>query len=425
MVRTSGKAAQVSGLFGLLAASVSAQEVIGPTPAPSPTFRNTAPVTTVGDPSTPSLPAPGVSEIPGQREVVQFLRNPFQWGPFQFRPHANYRFTYGNGINASPGQQEKTAQHQISPGLLLVSQHLSLNYTPTLTYYSSDAFEDTLDHAASITANYTYGDWNFGLSHSYTKSSTPLIETAAQTDRQAHSTGASAHWQYSDKTSFDFSLSQQIQSAEDEDLNNSTQWSTMNWVNYHFSQKTDVGFGLGGGYVDMETGSDMTFEQIQARVGWNPGQKLRFDLHGGVEIRQFLDNDQSDLVNPIMGASAAYTPWEPTTFTLSASRSVDASFLQSQVVENTQVTAAVQQRLLGKLFLNLSGGFRTSEYQESGNEVQTDRSDDYTFVSAGLSTQILRKISASLFYQHSENSSSAEGFGFTSDQYGFQLGYRF
>ena len=377
------------------------------------------------DSTTPSLPAPGVSQFPGQRQVTQFLRNPLQWGPFQLRPHANYRFTYGDGINSGPGREQKTAQHQISPGLLLQSRHIALSYTPTLTYYSSDAFEDTLDHAASIAANYGLGDWAFGLSHSYTKTSTPMIETAAQTDRESHSTGLNAHWQYSNQTSFDFSLSQQIQSAEDEGLNNSKQWSTMNWVNYHFSPKTEVGFGLGGGYVDLEVGSDQTFEQVQGRIGWAPGEKLDLGVHGGVDIRQFVDGSMSDLVNPIMGASIAYSPWEPTTFTLNANRSVDASFFQNQIVENTSVSAGVRQRFLGRLFLGITGGIRTSEYQEASQEIQTDRSDDYTFISANLGTQILRKGSVSIFYQHSENTSSDEGFGFTSDQYGFQLGYYF
>src|SRR5690606_31463128 len=139
----------------------------------------------------------------------------------------------------------------------------------------------------------------------------------------------------SDKTSFDFSLSQAIQEADA--LNSSISWSSMNWVNYHWSEKSLIGLGAGGGYTKQDFGSDMTHEQLQARFGWNPGRKLNISVNGGVEFRQFVDSDFDDQVNPLFGASISYAPWEATTFSLSANRSIGSSLLQAQTTESTSL----------------------------------------------------------------------------------------
>jgi len=356
----------------------------------------------------------------------EFLKNPFTWGPFELRPFATYRFTYGTGFNSQPGREEDpTALNQISPGVLIRSEHISLTYTPTLNYYSSDAFDDTLDHHVSADAHYGVGDWNFSLGHTYVKSSSPLIETGAQTPQQSHSTGLSAHYQQSDDVSFDFTLSQQIQDTDD--LNSSKTWSLMNWANYHYSDKTLFGIGVGPGYTKQDFGSDMTYQQLQGRIDWRPGPKLSVNLNGGAEFRQFDDENAENQLNPIYGASIFYTPVEPTTFSLSANRSVGAALVQAQTSETTIVSAGLRQRIIRNFFFNAFGSFSSTDYHNftRGGDLAVDRSDEVTSFSLTLSTTVFERGTASVFYQRSQNDSSDEGFTFNSNQYGFQLGYRF
>lgn len=364
----------------------------------------------------------------GVETFEAFLQNPLQWGPFQLRPFGSYRFTYGNGLNVTPGTQVKTALHEVAPGAVLQSRHLSFRYSPTLKYYSASEFDDGIDHSASANAFFGVGDWTFNLGHSFSKTLSPLIETGAQTPQQSHNTALSAHYQYSDKTSFDFSLSQAIQEAEA--LNNSTSWSSMNWVNYHWSEDSLVGLGAGGGYTKQDFGSDMTHEQLQACLGWNPGSKLNFSINGGLEFRQFIDSDLGDQVNPLFGASISYQPWEATTFSLSANQSVGSSLLQAQTTENTSITAGIRQRFLGLLHLDLFAGFQQVDYQGFAGGApatgsQTDRTDDILSFSANLGARIFKKGDISVFFQRSENESSDESFTYDSNQYGFQIAYHF
>jgi hypothetical protein len=392
-------------------------------PAPPPSFQASS-----GASATSALVHDQVESFWGTEPFEAIADNPLQLGPFQLRPFATYRFTYGNGLNVTPGNQVTTALHEITPGAVLQSRHLSFRYAPTLRYYSSDAFKDGVDHAASANANFGLGDWVFNLVHSFSKTQSTLIETAAQTPQQSHNTSLSAHYQHADKTSFDFSLSQGIQEAEA--LNSSISWSSMNWANYHWTDNALVGFGAGGGYTKQDFGFDMTHEQVQGRIGWNPGLKLSVQLNGGLEFRQFSDSGVEDQLNPLFGASIGYTPWEATTFSLSANQSVGTSLLDAQATETKSISAGVRQRFLEILHLDLFAGFMMQDYQNvavqrSEATLETSRSDDILSFSAALGCTVFKKGDISVFYQHSQNESSAEGFTYDSDQYGFQIAYSF
>jgi hypothetical protein len=364
----------------------------------------------------------------GIDQFEAFINNPLQWGPFQLRPFASYRLTYGDGLNVTPGNQVTTTLHEITPGAILQSRHLSIRYAPTLKYYSSDAYDDGIDHSASLMATFGVDEWMFTIDHSFSMSDSVLIETGTQTPRQNHNTLLSALYQYSEKTSLEFNLSQDIQ--ESESLNSSIGWSSMNWINYHMTEKTSVGVGIGGGYTMQDFGSDMTHEQLQGRIGWSPGPNLTAGLNGGVEFRQFADSGIEDQVNPLFGASIGYTVWHATTLSLSANQSVRTSLLNAQATESVSISGGVRQRFLKVLHLDLFGEFIQNDYQNvvsQGEEgtLETSRTDDILSFSANLGFTVFKKGDISIFYQHSQNESSAEGYTYDSDQYGFQISYHF
>ena len=414
-------------LLSLLSVAAQAQDapVIVPSPAPA----APRPLSSRPPSSYASSPAPATSAIVHEQaasfwEPLEIERiSPFRWGPFQIRPFADYRYTYGNGLNAQPGQQENTALHRITPGITASSKRFVLTYSPSLSYYSNDDFNDSLDHLASVSSTFGYEDWVFGLNYSYSKTEPILIETGQQTPTKSHTFGFTAHYQYSDKTSYDFSLSRTSQKTDLNDLKN---WSSMNWLNYHFSDKTTFGVGAGAGFSDQTEGSNSIYEQIQGRIGWRPGPKLTLDLNGGVEFRQFMDSAADDDIFPLMGLSINYALFESTVLQLSANQSVGSSLLDGQITENTSVSAGFRQRLLRRLNFDLFARYGTTDYQSTTSAVATEtRSDEFTSISASLGATFREKGTISVFYERSKNNSSAEGLSYTSDQYGVQIGYRF
>src|SRR5262249_25812607 len=135
--------------------------------------------------------------------VPEFL----DWGPVRARPHLLYRFLYGDGIPAAPGQQEKTAINEIYPGITLnIGEHWWLDYTPTLRYYSNSKFRDTLDHSVSLSGTASYESGVYSLLQSFSTSSESLAETAGQTDTENFVTALNAAWQLGSKMSLELGL---------------------------------------------------------------------------------------------------------------------------------------------------------------------------------------------------------------------------
>jgi hypothetical protein len=381
-------------------------------------------------------PAPrlaGTSQLSVPPDVPAPVLHPLlQWGPLTAQGHLLYRVSYGDGLQASPGQQSKTVINELYPGILFQwGSHWALDYTPILRFYSSSAFRNTFDNSVTLTGGTTYEDWTFGLSQSYASSSDPIIETGAQTDQQTFSTGLSAVRQIGSQTSLELGVSQNLrysdQTISGQQLNSYNSWSTMDWLHYQFWSRFGAAVGVGFGYDNVKAGSDMTFEQIQGRVTWRVIKKLSVVLSGGAEDRQFLGSGAPDLLSPVFSLSARYSPFEFTTFSVSAYNAVTPSYYQDQVTENTSISAGVRQRLLGQLFLDLSGGYGNTTYHAStlGAAAANNGNYDSTFFGARLSTVLLERGTAAIFYSVNYNSSGAAIYNYTTTLVGLELSYRF
>jgi len=401
-------------------------------------------------PPTPATPS-AVQEYQGGNPMQVFAPPeevpspiPLQWGPATAHPHVNYQFLYGNGIQSSPGHQQDSIVQTLSPGTTFnIGSHWTLDYTPALTFYSSRSFQDTLNQSVRLGWGSAYGnDWFFTGSQSYASSSDPEVETAAQTDREAYATALSASHQINSKISLDMGLNQNLNYVGNGGsktnfvsnlaLGDSKAWSTLEWLNYQFWPRFNAGLGVGVGYNQQEGSPDSLSEQYQGRVNWRATDKISFQLSGGLYDQQYLSGGASSLVTPIFGATIQYQPFDQTELSVGGSRTVNASAFQSEVVENTAITAALNQRLFGKLHLDLSGSYGTTTYAAAAAGSSTSREDDLFSLSARLSCSLFKRGTVSVFYTYTDNSSSQSGFaaagsayGFASSQVGIEIGYRY
>jgi hypothetical protein len=360
-------------------------------------------------------------------EVPQQPRQPFQLGPVTLRPHLAYQFFYGNGIQSGPGSEQATAVNGIIPGILLeLGSHWTLDYTPVIMIYSDPSFENTVNHAISLNGDTSYYDWTFRLRQDVSITSSPQVQTATQTDQELYTTALGAIYDMNSDMSLELGLKQEIESVSGftNSVGGSKDWSTMNWLDVHWGPNLGVAGGVGFGYEQVDVGSSMTYEQIQGRVTWRVAHKINLILNGGVEIRQFLDSDASDVVNPIMGLVVEYHPFDYTTLILNGERTVESSFFQDQIVETMRLSANVTQRVLRRFYLGLGGGYARTQSTSSLSGANT-RTDDYAFFNVSLSATLFKRGLASIYYSISDNSSTEDGFSFTSNQIGFQLAYRY
>ncbi|HKW30131.1 MAG TPA: hypothetical protein VJT54_12405 [Verrucomicrobiae bacterium] len=414
MTRNTGLLQRVA-LLGLLMLSrrSQAQQVISSAPATAeipPALQPFA--TTEMDVFTP--------EATSQEQPAQ----PFRYKFLTLRPHPDYSILYANGILAAQGQPVNTVIQQISPGVRLdVGDYWILDYTPTWMVYSSRSFQNTLNQNAKLTGGASFGSWVLGLSQSYTKSAVPQVETATQTHQENYATALNGTYTINSKMSLDLAVDQNFSFADQ--FQSYREWSTLEWLNYQFWPRFNAALGVGLGYDDVETGPNMLFEQYQARVQWRATDKISFKLNGGLEDRQFLNSSTSDALNPVFGGGIQYQPFEHTKISLDAERTVAVSELQNEVTESVGVNGDVNQRLLGRLFLDLGGGYQNLKYVISANGLPSNRTDDYYYFNTRLSTSFLKRGTVAIFYQISSDSSSASGFGFTSHQVGFEVGFAY
>jgi len=93
------------------------------------------------------------------------LPQPFKLGPITFRPHPYYHFLYNTGIKSSTNSSQRSIIQELSPGMTVdLGRHWTLDYTPTIRFYSNRAFRNSVDHSATLAGAMCYEDWAFHLS---------------------------------------------------------------------------------------------------------------------------------------------------------------------------------------------------------------------------------------------------------------------
>jgi hypothetical protein len=368
----------------------------------------------------------------------------FQYGPVTLHPHVFNSLIYGSGIQSSVGNQQDTIGNQqdtlvdtLSPGVTAdLGRHWTVDYTPTLNFYSSHQFHNSVDQSASLTGATHYEDWSFSLSQNANISSDPLTETGAQTDQQSYSTALSAAYTFNDKWAMNASVDQNISLVSE--LQDSYSWSMLEGVNYEFSPRLNVGISGGGGYTkvggdssEADSNPDSVNEEILVIANWRATEKISLQGNVGLNDQQFLAAGYNDSLSPIFSAAIQYQPFKPTQITLSAGRNVSSSdyYIEAQTTESTTISLSLNQRILKIYNLSLGVGYSQTQYTTTlsilnyslGN-ARTD--NDYSF-NASFGRSFLTHGNWAITYQYSDNESSVSIYSQRSNQIGLQVGFSY
>ena len=359
-------------------------------------------------------------------------------GPFSVYPHLLYTLSYGNGLEAQPGKNSTTAINTIAPGVLFrMGHHWTMDYTPTLAFYSNPLFRDTTGQSVALYGYTTYRDWTLNLAQSYLDTTQPLVETGTQVEQVLYATALSAIWQMNGKMSLQLSVNQNFRFIEA--FNDLHEWTTTDWLNYQFDRQTGVGLGVTGGFDEVSLGSDMPFEQLLGRVIFRPGAKLNLTLIAGGEERQIIHPSAPSFFSPVLNASLQYQALAGTSFGLLASRIVTPAFYGNEINVITSVTAHVRQHLVGKLHFEITGGYTSEPFDsiEAGplpqyflgvpprTTLAVTRLDTRTYAQFRLVMTFRTRLTASIFYMLNNNASSQAKFNYSGQQAGLELNYRY
>lgn len=350
--------------------------------------------------------------------------SPLQLGPVLFRPGIYYTYTDASNLLRGVGDEQDSEIQDISLNLVFDYQEFwTFSYQPSWTYYSNDAFDDSDSHSASFFSDFVVADWSVGFSQTYRDSSNSLVQTGSQTPQESWGTTLSASRQLNASLYLDLSTNQDLRSTRS--FSDVRQNSVSAWMRYQASPTTNSSIGITWGYADIDPGFNTEFTQFLLRFGFKPSDKLTANLQGGIDSREVDAPGFSKEDNPTYNASLQYQPFDYTTVGVSLSRGISASYFSNVNNETEALTLSLRQRLLGRFFLTASLSERSSEYLDLLGAFAVGRADDYDSFSVSLSTKLVDKVSVSAFYRKNENATNLLGYGFSSDQTGFQIGYQY
>lgn len=361
------------------------------------------------------------SAAPLSESVAQAA--PYYIGPIALRPHLVYRYTHGDGVASQPGRQYATALHEASPGFLAeLGGAWSFDYTAHQSWYSRSEFKDTLGHNLLLQGSQSVGTWGLAFSQTYSKSETPLIETARQTRQENASTQLKGARLLGPRTQLAIDLSRNAQKAAS--FGDSTDWASIIWLNQQFEQHLSLGLGAGTNYVDISSRPDFSSQRLMIQATWQLTKKFSLIASGGVESRK----DRATGTNsrsPNYTAQLDYQPFDYTRLSLSAGRSSSVSYFNNQLNDASQWSVSLNQRLLGKFQLSTSYNEQRSRYLAAVALLETSRSDSQKGFSVRLGATLRTRGSVGVSYQRRTNDSSLEGYSLGSDQIGVDLGWRY
>ena len=419
--RRASRVSFIGLLLGFLASTpaTNAQPVIGSPPA-----AQLVPASMRQIADTGPKPSSSTNTAPPLRSGGSDRTSPFSWGPFSLHPYFSERFLYSDGLQARPGRPSNSYINPLSPGFRVdFGKNWTASYGANWAVYTNRAFKESLDHAVNVAGTLAHKSWTAHFSQGYATSTAPMIETGRQTGQEGVSTSFGVTKIFDRRFSVSSTVGQNLQfitSAPD----NYT-WTTDHSLHYRRSARLGGAIGVGAGYVDMDPGVNMAYVRPNAQISWTPSEKLTFSAQGGENIQQIYSRGVSAKYTPVFNVSGQYKPFQYTSVSLTAGRTVSPSVLRNQVNDSTTWSTGFTQRFLKHFNVSGNYGETDSGYSATNERVTGGRRDKSYNYGLRLGTTFLKRGSIGLLYQGTHNGSNATGFGFDSTQTGVEVGYRY
>lgn len=349
---------------------------------------------------------------------------PIKVGPVFFHSRLSYNYINAEGLPTRGGRRVASEIHTTRAQVLAdIGEHWALEYSPSWRNYTARAMSDTFDQSVRLSGDAAFRDFGFKFAESYEVSTPTLAETGRQTELETWATSLGATYK----------LSPHIRLVGTGNLDERysdiaprvRRWSGQTKVNLTVSPRLSLGIGPGFQYTEIANSPDTYGESYTADVNWHPTDKLTLSLDGGVQKTHSTASAGLNLSKPKVDLALDYRPFETTGIRLAASKKVSTSYFKDLVTEDFLWEASIQQRLLGRFYLNAAYSRKENDYTSTNVLSLNNRSDTIKTLHARLSTKLLKRFAVAATFQKTTNTSSLSTFTFSSKQYGGEISCRF
>jgi opacity protein-like surface antigen len=386
--------------------------------------------------------------------------NRFQWGLSLL-----VRGVYDDNINLAPPGFPKQSDWYvgIQPAIAVgfgdvvgrQENYIRLDYAPEIDIYTEHSEDTAVQHLIRFESQYRFSRLTLHLTQdvqilSGTETNSTIgngttisianVDVAGRTDVNVYRTYLGAAYVLTDKTFLSSDAEYGIYDYNNS-LISSERFIGHLFFNYIPTGKLVLGIGGGGGieWGDSPT-PDQPFGSVNARITYQATGKISLYAMGGVEFRDFEDQGTSRGGTYTTGTyelGATWQPFDGTLITLRGNRrNVVSAVLPGQDFTLSNIIAGVRQRLFGRVYLGVTGGYEHDNYFSAINGVNATRDDDYWLVEPSLDVVLFSHphvssagtalgASVGIYYIHRKNDSNFNTFDFVDNQVGIRAVFVF
>jgi len=340
--------------------------------------------------------------------------------------HSRFSYNYLNaeGLPTKGGSRVSSEIHTTRAQLLAdIGDHWAFEYTPSWRNYTARAMSDSFDQTVRLSGDAALQNFGFKIAESYEISKPTLAETGRQTKLETWTTNLSTAYKLSPHIRLVGSAN--MDERYTDVAPRVRRWSGQGKMNFTVSPRLNVAIGPGFQYTEITNAPDTYGESYTAELNWRPTDKLAFSMDGGLQKTHSTASAGLNLSKPKVDFAMDYRPFETTGIRLAVSKRVSTSYFKDLVTEDLLWEASIQQRLLGRFYLNAAYSRKENDYTSTNVLSLNNRADLIKTLRARLSTKILKRFAVAATFQKTTNASNLSTFSFSSKQYGGEISCRF
>jgi hypothetical protein len=364
--------------------------------------------------AVPALPQDPSAERPAGLEISAAVAAAYDSNIFLSRNNAEGGMVY----RISPAVAYKRGDAKEGAG-----GFMKFAWRPAAVIYGKAASGSRVDHDAALTAGWRGQAATVTYTGGLRKAGDATADTGRQTDRLESANEVRGAWLANEKVSVELAAGQSGMNYRNDGLYDSQNIYGEAAVRYAYSPKTAVGLAYRVGSLRVESAPNQETRRIAGTIDWQPRQKIRVNLLGGLERRKTANGPD---VNPVAEGRVEWDAADGTTLYLSGYRREEASaFLAGQNYSTTGLTAGIAQRLGGNWTAKLEGGRESVGYKRVDGAGASGRNDIIWFLRPALEYKFSDNLDMSLFYRISADDSSSPDFGYDQSVTGAEFNYKF